>query len=138
MRRSSIGLPLQPSDSPPDLGGDVPFDDDRLFDGGADAEEPESPTTPSKQPQTPRRRAAPSNAVQDSEDTGTPKARSKSKAKERDEDHDGEEVEALEDAEVPQEDEEKEATPVKKPKRSRKRAVEVLCKKPFAMVQPSC
>jgi hypothetical protein len=136
MRRSSIGLPLQPSDSP-DLGGDAPFDDDDgLFDRGADGEEPESPTTPSKQPQTPRR-AGPSNAVQHSEDTGTPKARSKSKAKERNEDHDGEEVEGLEDAEVPQEDEDREVTP-KKPKRSRKRAVEVPCKKPFAVVQPSC
>ncbi|KAF8479323.1 Mif2/CENP-C like-domain-containing protein [Russula ochroleuca] len=127
-RRSSIGLPLRPSHSP-DLGDDVPFDDedeDGLFDRGArDAEEPESPTTPSKQPQTPRR-AGPSNAVQDSEDTGTPRARSKSKAKARDEDLDGGDVEEpLDDAEVPQEDEDKEATPKKKPKRSRKRAVEV-------------
>ena len=133
MRRSSIGLPLQPS--PPDAGDDVPFDDnDDIFDDGADGEEPESPS-PSKQQQTSRRIGL-SNGIQNGEDASTPKARSKGKAKARDESHDGEDEDEeagrdLNDAEMQQEDEE--PTPKKKPtgKRPRKRAVEFPCKKPL-------
>ena len=131
MRRSSIGISLQPS--PPGAGGDVPSDDD-IFDGGADEEEPESPS-PSKQQQTSRRIGA-SNAVQDGEDVSTPKARSKGKAKARDENHDGKDNDEdagrdLNDAEMQQEDEE--PTPKKKPtgKRPRKKAVEFPCKRPL-------
>lgn len=135
-RRSSIGISLQPS--PPDAGGDVPFDEDNedIFDDGANGEEPESPS-PSK-----RRRDGPSNAVRDDENPSTPKARSKGKGKARIENHGGDEEEEAgqgqHDVEMQQEDEE--PAPKKKPtgKRTKKRTVEFPCKKPFAMAQPSC
>ncbi len=145
MRRSSIGLPLRPSNSSPDLGGDAPFDDDdRIFDGGADTEEPES-RSPSKQQQTPRRGGT-SNAVQDGEDPSTPNPRSKSKTNARkgnqEEDFEEEIGQGLHDVEMQQEDEEEEPTPKKKPTEKRpwkkKVLVEIPCKKTFAMVQPSC
>ena len=127
MRRSSIGLPLQPSNSPPDFDGDVPFDDDDgIFDEGGDPEEPESPSSPSKQPQTPRR-------------VGKTNARKENQG--------GEDVEeqitqGLEDVEMQQEDEDEEVTPKKKPAEKRPRRKRVLAeiprKKPFAMPQPSC
>lgn len=99
----------------------MPFDDDDgMFDGGADAEEPESPTSPSL-------------------------GRSKNKAKARNGIHEGEDVEEeiardLHDVETQQEDEDEDPTPKKKPKekRPRKRAVDIPCKKPFAVAQPSC
>jgi hypothetical protein len=142
MRRSSIGLPLRPSNSPPDFGGDVPFDDDDMIpeEGG----DPESPS-PSKQPQTPRR-VGTSNVFQDGEDPSTPRVRSKNKADARKENLDGEDVEdeigqGLQDVEMQQEDEDEEVTPTKEPtKRARKKKVlaEIPRKKPFATPQPSC
>jgi hypothetical protein len=143
MRRSSIGLPFRLSNSPPDFGGDAPFDDDDgILDEDDDPEEPESPS-PSKQPQTPRR-VGTSNVFQDGEDPGRPKPRSKNARKEN---QDGEDVEEeiaqeLQDVEMQQEDEDEEVTPKKKPteKRPRKKRVlaEIHRKKPFAMPQPSC
>jgi hypothetical protein len=144
MRRSSIGLPLRPSNSPPDFGGDAPFDDDDMIldEGG----EPESPSSPSKQPQTPRR-VGTSNVFQDGEDSSRPKPRSRSKTDARKENQNGEDVEeeiaqGLQDVEMQQEDEDEEVTPTKKPteKRPRKKRVlaEIPCTKPFAMPQPSC
>jgi hypothetical protein len=140
MRRSSIGLPLRPSNSPPDFGGDVPFDDDDgVLDEGGDLEEPESPSGPSKQPQTPRR-AGTSNGLQNGEDSSRPRPRSKSKTNARQEDQDGEDVEeeiaqGLQDAEMQQEDEDEEVTPKKKltEKRPRKKRVlaEIPRKKPL-------
>ncbi|KAI9510269.1 Mif2/CENP-C like-domain-containing protein [Russula earlei] len=122
LRRSSIGLPLRFSNSPPDAGDDVPFhDDDLIFDGvDDDLEDPESPSGPSKQPQTPRRLNH-SNAVQNDEDeTPAPTARSKGKAKATNGNHRGEDVEeeisrGLEDVEMQQEDEDEEVVPKKKP-----------------------
>lgn len=147
MRRSSIGLPLRQSYSLHDGSGDVPFDDDAVFDGDEDpdAEEPESPIRASRrQQQTPRHRGH-SNVVHDSDDENVPNARSKGKAKATNDDHDEGEVEeeiaqGIEDVDMQQEDEDDEVTPKKKPKEKkprRKRALfEVPCKSPFA-VQPS-
>jgi hypothetical protein len=141
MRRSSIGLPLRPSNSPPDVGGDVPFDDDdRFLDEDADLEELESPRSPSKQLQTPRR-VGTSNAVQDGEDPNTPMPRSKSKTNARKENQDVEEeiAQGLQDVEMQQEDEDEEVTPEKKhtEKRSRRKRVlaEIPGKKLFAIAQ---
>ena len=146
MRRSSIGLPLRLSNSPPDFDGDVPFDDDdRILDEGGDPEGPESSSSPSKQPQTPRRVGA-SNVFQDGEDSSRPMPRSKSKANARKENQDVEDVEeemaqGLENVEMQQEDEDEEVTP-KKPaeKRPRKKRVlaEIPRRKSFAMLQPPC
>ena len=128
MRRSSIGLPLRQSDSSPDLGGDAPFDDDdRFFDQGGDPEGPESPTTPSKQPQTPRR-VGTSNVFRDGEDPSRSNPRSKNKTDARKENQDGEDVEEeiapeLQDVEMQQEDEDEEVAPKKKPKRGGKKKV---------------
>ena len=149
MRRSSIGLPLQLSNSPPDFDGDVPFDDDDdgILGEGGDPEEPESPSSPSKQPQTPRR-VGTSNAFQNGEDSSRPNPRSKGKASARKENQDREDVEeeiaqGLQDVEMRQEDEDEdeEVTP-KKPteKRPRKKRVlaEIPRKKPFCCAQLSC
>jgi hypothetical protein len=146
MRRSSIGLPLRLSNSPPDFDGDVPFDDeDGILDEGGDPEEPEEPSSPSKQPQTPRR-VGNSNAFQDGGDSSRPRPRSKNKANASKENQDGEDVEGeiaqgLQDVEMQQEDEDEEVTP-KKPteKRPRKKRVlaEIPRKKLLAMPQPSC
>jgi hypothetical protein len=145
MRRSSIGLPLRLSNSPPDFEGDVPFDDDGILDEGGDPEGPESSSSPSKQPQTPRR-VGTSNGFQDVADSSRPKPRSKSKANASKENQDGEDVEeeiaqGLEDVEMQREDEDEEVTP-KKPteKRPRKKRVlaEIPRKKSFAIPQLSC
>jgi hypothetical protein len=124
----------------------VPFDDDDDMipdDGGGD---PESPTSPSKQPQTPRR-VGTSNVFQDGEDPSTPTPRSKYKTDARKGNLDGEDEEdeiaqGLQDVEMQQEDEDEEVTPTKKPteKRTRKKKVlaEIPRKKRFAMPQPSC
>lgn len=139
MRRSSIGLPLRPSTSPPDFRGNVPFDDENgILDEGDDPEEPESPSGPSKQPQTPRRVDA-SSVFQNGDDSSRPRPRSKSKANARQENQDGGDVEeeidqGLQDVEMQQVDEDEEVTP-KKPaeKRPRKKRVlaEIPRKKPF-------
>jgi len=144
MRRSSIGLPLQLSNSPPDFDGDVPFDDDDgILDEGGD---PEESSSPSKQPQTPRR-VGNSNVFRDGEGSSRPMPRSKGKANARKENQGGEDVEdemaqGLQDVEMQQEDEDEEITPTKKPaeRRPRKKRVlaEVSRKKPFALPQPSC
>ena len=139
MRRFSIGLPLRPSNSPPDFDGDVPFDDNGgIFDDGGD---PEEPSSPSKHPQTPRR-VGTSNVFQDGEDSSRPEPRLKSKTNARKENQDGEDVEeeiaqGLQDVEMQQEDGDEEVTP-KKPteKRPRKKrvSVEIPRKKPFCYV----
>jgi hypothetical protein len=143
MRRSSIGLPLRLSNSPPDFDGDVPFDDDdMILDEDGDPEGPEESTSPSKQPQTPRR-VGTSNVVQDGEDPSTPKPRSKSKTNARKGNQEREDVEeemGPQDVEM-QQDEDEEVTPTKMPtRRPRKKRVlaEIPRKKPFAMPHPSC
>jgi centromere protein C len=147
MRRSSIGLPLRPSNSPADFDdGDMPFDDDdMILDEGGHREESESLKSPSKQPQTPRR-VGTSNVFQDDEDPSGPNPRSKGKTNSRKENQGGEDVEeeiaqGLQDVEMQQENEDEEVTPKKKPteKRPRKKRVlvEVPRKKPFAMPRPS-
>lgn len=117
LRRSSIGLPLRPSNSPLDVGSDVPpFDDGRFLDGDDDAE-PESPGRFSRQ-------------------------LLKGKAKVTNEDPDregvGEEIaQGLEDIEMNQRDEDEEVTPKKIPTKKRprkKRALpEIPCKSPFSL-----
>jgi len=142
MRRSSIGLPLRQLYSPHDGGGDVPFDDDAIFDGD-DAEEFSSPIRASgRQQQTPRQRGH-SNVVHDDDDDdeNLSKARSKGKAKATNDDRDGGEDEeeiaqGLEDVDM-QQDEDDEVTPKKKPKekkpRKKRASLEVPCKSPFAV-----
>jgi hypothetical protein len=147
MRRSSIGLPLRQSYSPLDGGGDVPFDDDAVFDEDVDAEEPDSPIRASgRQQQTPRQRGH-SNIVHDDDDENLPNARSKGKAKAINDDRDGggfeeEIVQGLEDVDMQQEDEEDEVTPKKKPKeknpRKKRALLDAPCKSPFAVARPSC
>jgi len=126
MRRSSIGLPLRPSYSPHNDGGDVPFDDDLLFDGDGDAEELESPGRVFGQHQQTPRRPNRSNVVQDDEDEDVPRARFKGKAKATNGDHDRGGVEeeiaqGLDDVDMREEDENDEVTPKKKPKEKRPR-----------------
>ncbi|KAI0277716.1 Mif2/CENP-C like-domain-containing protein [Russula aff. rugulosa BPL654] len=126
--------PLRPSNSPPDFGGDAPFDDDDMIldEGG----EPESPSSPSKQPQTPRR-VGTSNVFQDGEDSSRPKPRSRSKTDARKENQNGEDVEeeiaqGLQDVEMQQEDEDEEVTPTKKPTEKRPRKKRVLAEIPLS------
>jgi len=137
MRRSSIGLPLRPSYSPHDDGGNVPFNDDDLFDGGGDADELESPGRVSDQQQQTPRRPNRSNVIQDDDDENLPQTRSKGKAKATNGNHDGEDIEeefaqGLEDVDMREHDEDDEVTPTKKPKEKgprRKRAsAEMPCK----------
>lgn len=140
MRRSSIGLPPRPSTSPPFFRGDVPFDDDdMILDEGGD---PESPRSPSKLPQTPRR-VGTSSVFQDGEDSGRLNLRSKSEMGARNGDQ-GEDVEdeiaqGVQDVEMQQEDGHEEVTPTKDPAEKRKRKKKVLAeiprKNPFAMPQ---
>ena len=144
LRRSSIGLSLLPSNSPPDIGGDVLFvddddDDDEIFDRDGDAEEPGSPRWASKRPQT-SRHAGPSAVVEDGEGESGPRARSKGKGKETNESREREGVEeeisrGLEDVEMQPEDEAEDPTP-KKPKerkpRKKKTLPDVPCKSPLA------
>ncbi|KAH9966569.1 Mif2/CENP-C like-domain-containing protein [Russula dissimulans] len=128
MRRSSIGLPLRPSNSPPDIGSDVPLvDDDEIFDRDGDAEELESPTRPSKRPQTPRGAGLSAVVEGGEEESGLIRARSKGKEKATNESHDRERegVEdeisrGLEDVEMQPEDEDDDRTP-KKPKERKPR-----------------
>lgn len=139
MRRSSIGLPLRPSYSPHDDGGDVPFNDDSLFDGGGDADVLESPGRVSDQQQQTPRRPNRSNVVQDDDDDddeNLSKARSKGKAKATNGNHDGEDMEediaqGPEDVDM-QDDKNDEVTPKKKPKEKRPRkkraSAEMPCK----------
>lgn len=135
MRRSSIGLPLQPSYSPHDDGGDMQFNDDSLF----EAEELPSPGRVSDQQQQTPRRPNRSNVFQDDDDDDdeVPQARSKGKAKAMNGDHDGGSVEeeiaqGLEDVDMREVDESDEVTPKKKPKEKRPRkkrvSVEIPCK----------
>jgi hypothetical protein len=119
MRRSSIGLPLRPSTSPPDFRGNVPFDDeDGILDEDDDPEEPESSSGPSKQPQTPRR-VGTSSVFQNGADSSRPRPQI---------------TQGLQDVEMQQVDEDEEVTP-KKPaeKRPRKKRVlaEIPRKNPF-------
>lgn len=136
MRRSSIGLPLRSSNSPPDFDGDVPFDvEDGILDEGGDPEEPESPTSPSKEPQTPRR-VGTSNVFKDDEDPSKSNPRSKSKTNTRKEDQNREEAEeeiaqGIQDIEM-QEDEDEEVTPKKKPTEKRPRKKRVLAEIPLS------
>jgi hypothetical protein len=146
MRRSSIGLPLRQSYSPHDGGSDVPFDDGGIFDQEEDVEDPESPFRASERQQQTPRRGNRFNVVQDSDNENVPRARSKGKAKATTDDHDGEDVEeeivqGLEDVDMQQEDEDNEVTPKKRPKekkpRKKRALLEVPCKSPLAVAQPS-
>jgi hypothetical protein len=123
----------------------VSFDDDGIFDQEEDVEDPESPIRASERQQQTPRRGNHSNMVHDSDNENVPRARSKGKAKATTDDHDGADIEeeivqGLEDVDM-QQDEDDEVTPKKRPKekkpRKKRALLEVPCKSPLAVAQPS-